>query len=126
MNADEKYCDLANTSNYSKNDSLLTNMYTKYTYISYIKEWVDVYSWHIYRPFLNGRLCKTCVLFDILDARNRRTFVKETFSEPHLTRKIAEHNCLHCHNDVMEKARKFQDTYEARHKDVHYNPKENI
>ena len=89
LNVDEKYCDLPKTANYSKNDSLLTKMYTKYT-----KKWVDVYSWHVYRLFLNGRLCKTCVLFDIPDARNRKTFVKESFSKPHLTMKIAEHKMM--------------------------------
>ena len=74
---DEKYCDLPKTANYSKNDSLLTKIYTKYT-----------------KKFLNGRLCKTCVLFDVPDARNRKTFVKESFSKPHLTIKIAEHKMM--------------------------------
>ena len=51
--------------------------------VLYKKEWVDEYSWHIYRPFLNGGLCKTCVLFDTPDVRNRGIFVKKSFSEPH-------------------------------------------
>ena len=66
------------------------------------------------------------MLFDTPDVRNRGIFVKKSFSEPHQTKKIAEHNCFQYHNDAMEKKGKFQDAYEARNKDVHYNPNNDI
>ena len=73
-----------------KSDSLLTRKYTKSSKtfnMLYKKEWVDKYSWHIHRPFLNGGLYKTCVLFDTPDVRNRGIFVKKKLFRTSLNQK---------------------------------------
>ena len=129
MNPDEKYCYLRQTAIYRKNDYLLRKAVTKNNktfHILYKKEWADKYSWHTYSPYLNGGLCKVCVLFHNPHAENRGIFVRKAFQNISKPEKIDQHNGLQYHGAATLKAQGFKDVYEKRCHNVNQDPNKGI
>ena len=128
MNPDEKYY-LTQTVSCSKNVSLLRKAFTKNNKTFHIlckKEWVDKYSWHTYSPYINGRLCKVCVLFDNPDDKNREIFVRKAFQDTSKPEKIDKHNGLQYHGATMLKAQRFKGVFEGQCHSVDHDPNKDI